>query len=681
MNQQPHIDLPSYQSIHPKDIPDTLDVILNHNLDTIDQLLKLHHEFDWETLIQPMEILGDQLHNYWSTVSHLHAVVDSDALRKAYNACLPRLSDYYTQMSHNQKLYQAIQSIKNSKKFSTLNKAQQKVINNDLRDFALAGVALDADKKKQFAHITKKLSELSATFEQNLLDATQAWRYHTTDETELSGLPESTKQLGKQFAEQKKLDGWCLTLDMPTYHAVVTYADNRQLREQFYQAYCTRASDQGPNANQFDNSHLIDEILELRFQLANLLDFKNYADYSLATKMANNPHEVTAFLKELLSKCLPKAKAEVEELNQFAKTAFGINELKAWDTAYYSEKLCQAQYNISQEDLRPYFAEPNVLEGLFVIVHKLFGLTIKERQAVDTWHKEVRCYEVYDAENHLRALFLIDLYARENKRGGAWMDECRVRRKIDDTTVQLPIAYLTCNLNPPVGNTPALFTHDEVITLFHEFGHCLQHMLTTVDYADVAGINGIPWDAVEVASQFLENWAWQKQSLDLFAKHYQTGEPLPDKLYQRMERAKNFHRAMMLVRQIELATFDFDLHLNYQPGVKNQAQKVLNAIRQQTALFKTPDYNRFQNGFAHIFIGGYAAGYYSYLWAEIMSADAFSLFLENGVFDQATSAKFLQYILEPGGTEEPAVLFKAFRGREPTVDALLEQADITLARR
>lgn len=676
MSTDLYIDLPAYNKIDAKKVPTELKYIIDTNLDSIDKLLADNNQPTWDNLIQPMETLGDNLHNYWSTISHMHSVVNSESLREAYNACLPMLSDYHTAISHNKKLYAAVQAIAKAEDFSKLSAAQQKVIENDLRDFKLAGVALSAEKKAKFADIAKQLSELSAKFEQNLLDATQAWHYHTTDEKDLIGLPATTLHLAKAAAAQKQLDGWCLTLDMPVYHAVMTYADNRQLREKFYYAYTTRASDQGPNAGQNDNTAIIDEILALRHELAVLLGFANYAEYSLATKMADEPAQVLEFLQELLSKCLPKAKQDVAELEEFAKTAFGIDQLQAWDTSYYSEKLRQAQYAISQEDLRPYFAEANVLEGLFLIVNKLFGLSIKQRQNVDTWHKDVRCYEVYDENNQLRALFLIDLYARENKRGGAWMDECRVRRKTDTEATQVPIAYLTCNLNPPAGDIPALFTHDEVVTLFHEFGHCLQHMLTTVDHADVSGINGIPWDAVEVASQFLENWAWQKQSLNLFAKHWQTGEQLPDELFQKMERAKNFHRAMMIVRQLEFALFDFTLHLDYQVGVNHQAQDTLNAIRTRTALLPTPTFNRFQNGFAHIFAGGYAAGYYSYLWAEVMSADAFSLFLQNGVFDRSTSQKFMQCILEPGGTEEPSKLFKAFRGRDPQVDALLQQADI-----
>ena len=399
MNENTYINLPNYQSVDPKKIPTDIENILQNNIEAIDNLLNASKTFQWSNLIQPMESLGDELHNYWSTVSHMHSVVNSDDLRDAFNACLPLLSDYYTRISHNKKLYNAIQSIAESSEFAALSKAQKKVIANDLRDFKLAGVALSDDKKKIFADTAKKLTELSAKFEQNLLDATQAWHYHVTDEKELAGLPEITKQIAKKAAEQKQLDGWCLTLEMPIYHAVTTYAASREIRKQFYEAYCTRASEEGPNAGQWDNGTLIDEILDLRYQMATLLGFANYADYSLATKMVEKPEQVEAFLSELRTKCLPKAKQEVEALNQFAKTAFGIEQLKAWDINYYSEKLRQAQYSISQEDLRPYFPEQNVLTGLFAIVNKLFGLTIKERNSVDKWHNDVRCFEVFDKDN------------------------------------------------------------------------------------------------------------------------------------------------------------------------------------------------------------------------------------------------------------------------------------------
>ncbi|MCL4153345.1 UNVERIFIED_CONTAM: hypothetical protein GTU68_032077 [Idotea baltica] len=455
----------------------------------------------------------------------------------------------------------------------------------------------------------------------------------------------------------------------------MTYADNGELRQEVYTAFATRASDQGPNANRWDNTHVIAEILSLRHQLANLIGFENHAQRSLATKMAQSPQQVLDFLNDLATKSKPIAIEEVAELRAFAKDSAGMTQLSAWDMSYFAEKLRQQRYAISQEEVKLYFPESKVVPGLFAVVNRLYGLTISERHDVEVWHPTVRFFDIFDANGALRGQFYLDLYARNHKRGGAWMDECLVHRQTA-VGLQTPVAYLTCNFSEPLGDKPALFTHDEVTTLFHEFGHGLHHMLTKIHYAGVSGINGVPWDAVELPSQFMENWCWEREALDLISGHYETGEPLPDVLFDKMIAARNFQSAMMMLRQLEFSLFDFRLHLEYDPAQTNQADKVLAQVREQVSVIKAPAFNRFAHSFSHIFAGGYAAGYYSYKWAEVLSADAFSKFEENGIFDRATGLAFLQAILEQGGSREPMDLFVEFRGREPEIDALLRHSGI-----
>lgn len=669
------MNLPNFSSIKPEQIELKLDGILTANRQAIAKLLEQDH-FTWDNLLQPLEDTDDKLDAYWSLVSHLHAVMDNDKLREAYNACLPKLAEYSTEVGHNKKLFAAIESIAKGPDFSKFDSAQQKVVEHALRDFKLAGVALNDEMKKEYAQLVTRLTKLTSKFEQNVLDATHAWHKHITDEAALSGLPEHARQMAKQMAQQRKLDGYLFTLDIPSYLAVIKFADSRPLREECYRAYVTRASEAGPTSDKWDNSEIMKEILALRLNLSKLLEFEHYAEESLATKMAESPQEVLDFLNQLADASLPKAKVEYSELEAFAKAELDIEKLEAWDVTYVSEKLRQKQYDISQEDLRPYFPQPQVLDGLFAVVKRLFGLDIKPVIDVDVWHKDVKCFAIYDESDALRSYFYIDLYARENKRGGAWMDDCQGRRKLANGEMQIPIAFVTCNFSGPVGSDPALFTHDDVVTLFHEFGHALQHMLTTIDYADVAGINGIPWDAVEVASQFLENYAWQKESLAFIAKHYKTGESLPDALFDKMQRAKNFLVAMQMMRQLEFALFDFTLHIEFDTEQEQQIQKTLNRVRDQVSVVPAPEFNRFQHSFSHIFAGGYAAGYYSYKWAEVMAADAFDLFLEANIFDKKVAKKYLEHILEPGGSKEFSEMFKAFRGRDPQVEALLKQSGI-----
>jgi oligopeptidase A len=489
-------------------------------------------------------------------------------------------------------------------------------------------------------------------------------------------LPEDAKLAAAEAAAQKELSGWVFTLEFPSYIAIMTYADNRDLRAELYQAYCTRASDQGPTAGQFDNSAIIEETLALRHELAQLLDFDNAAEESLATKMAESPAQVLEFLADLARRAKPQALQDLSELKAFVKAQFGVEELSSWDVTYYSEKLKQAKYSISDEALRPYFPETKVVPGLFSVLNKLFGISVQKREGVDVWHPDVSFYDIFDIKGELRGSFYLDLYARAKKRGGAWMDDCQGRRWKADGSLQHPVAYLTCNFNKPVGGKPALFTHDEVVTLFHEFGHGLHHMLTQVDASAVAGISGVAWDAVELPSQFLENWCWQPEALALISGHYQTGEALPQDMLDKMLAAKNFQSALFLVRQLEFALFDFRLHAEYDPALGGRVQQILDEVRQQVSVIIPPRFNRFQHGFSHIFSGGYAAGYYSYLWAEVLSADAFGRFEEEGIFNAAVGQDFLHCILEKGGSAEPMELFKAFRGREPSNAALLRHMGI-----
>ena len=574
-------------------------------------------------------------------------------------------------------LFAAYQQLSASDEFSQLNTAQQKVITNALRDFKLSGIALNSQDQKRYGEISARLSELSSTFGNNILDATHAFNVNITDEKELSGLPASAKEAAKALAEAQEKSGWLFTLDIPSYLPVMTYCDNQALREKMYRAYVTRASEIGPNAGEYDNSPIMSELLALRHELANLLGFDSFAEKSLATKMANNSNEVIGFLEDLAVKSKAQGEQDLVEVTAFAKQNFAQSDLQAWDLPYYSEKLKQERYAISDEELRPYFPESKVVAGLFEVVHRLFGLTISERKDVDTWHKDVKFFDVLDKNQQLRGSFYFDLYARAHKRGGAWMDDCVGRRELANGDIQYPVAYLTCNFNGPVGDKPALFTHDEVVTLFHEFGHGIHHMLTQINAAGVSGINGVPWDAVELPSQFLENWCWQPEALAFISGHYQTDESLPQDMLDKMLAAKNFQSAMQMIRQLEFSLFDFKMHAQYSPEKGDEIQQVLNQVRDDYAVFKAPEFNRFQHSFGHIFGGGYAAGYYSYKWAEVLSADAFSRFEEEGIFNQTVGHDFLSNVLEMGGSKEPSELFKAFRGREPSIDALLRHSGIT----
>jgi len=668
--------LPPFSQIRPEHVEPAIKQVLNDNRAQLDQLLDGTDSYSWDNLLAPLEDMMDRLSAIWSPVSHMNSVVNSDALRDAYNTCLDQLSEYYTELGQNKKLFLAYRQIAEGGAYKNLDQIQKKVIENELRDFRLSGIDLSDEHQQRYRDIMQSLSRLTSKFGENVLDATQDWSKHITDPNELSGLPESALALTKQQAENAGLEGYLLNLEFPSYFPVITYADNRELRYEMYQAYVTRASDEGPSAGKWDNTPVMEEILALRHEVAQLLGFNNYAERSIATKMAATTDQVVNFLQELADCSLPVAKKELQDVRNFALDKFNHQELEAWDLAYYSEKLRQSQYNISQEELKPYFPAAQVIEGMFAVVGKLYNIHIQEKSGIDTWHEDVQFYEILDRNNNLRGQFYLDLYARANKRGGAWMDEC-ISRKKRDGKVQTPVAYLTCNFTPPIGNDPALLTHGEVETLFHEFGHGLHHMLTQIDYTSVSGISGVAWDAVELPSQFMENWCWEKEALDLFARHYQTGDKIPDELYQRMKAARNFQSAMQMVRQLEFSLFDFRLHMEYKPESDTQVYQLLETVRKQVAVMQPPSFNRFPHSFSHIFAGGYAAGYYSYKWAEVLSADAFSAFEESSIFDSHTGQRFLQSILEKGGSREPMELFVEFRGREPSIDALLRHSGLT----
>ncbi|MCJ2378534.1 oligopeptidase A [Vibrio sp. ZSDZ34] len=670
-------DLPPFSQIKPEHVKPAVEQAIEACRKKIEQVLEGNDTPTWDNLVAPIEQVDDSLSRLWSPVSHMNSVVNSDELREAYESCLPLLSEYGTWVGQHKGLFEAYKAIKDAKSFAALSQAQQKTIKDALRDFELSGIGLPADEQHRYGEISKRMSELGSQFSNNVLDATMGWSKHVTDEKELAGMPESALAAAQAAAQAKELDGYLLTLDIPSYLPVLTYCDNQALRQELYEAYVTRASDRGPNAGQWDNTEIITEQLKLRHEIARLLGFATYSEKSLATKMAETPAQVLGFLNDLAVKAKPQGEREVEELRRFSEKEFGVTELNLWDIAYYSEKQKQHLFQFSNEELRPYFPESKVVSGLFEVLNRVFGMQIKEREGVDTWHESVRFFDIFDSEGTLRGSFYLDLYAREHKRGGAWMDECRVRRTNLDGELQTPVAYLTCNFNKPVGDKPAMFTHDEVVTLFHETGHGIHHMLTKIDAGAVSGINGVPWDAVELPSQFLENWCWEEEALAFISGHYETGEPLPKEMLEKMLSAKNFQSAMFILRQLEFGLFDFTLHTEYDPEVGARVLETLAEVKGKVAVLPSLEWNRFSHSFSHIFAGGYSAGYYSYLWAEVLSSDAYSRFEEEGIFNKETGQSFLNNILEMGGSEEPMELFKRFRGREPEIDALLRHAGIS----
>jgi oligopeptidase A len=668
--------LPRFDKIVLSEIPAKLEACLAGARDQIADLLdQPEQEFD-SSIVGKMNSIEEAIDHLWSPITHLNGVADNPELREIFTDCLAKVSDFYTELGQNRALFDRYIALQKYSEFETLDIERKRVITNAIRNFQLAGVDLNGGARDEFRALQAKLSDLGNQFERNLLDATESWHRDVTDKQLLAGLPQSAIDLGRQAAQTANVDGWRFGLQMPSYLPIVRYADNRELRKQFYTAYSTRASEL-QDKGQYDNASVIREILQARQTLAQLHKRPHYADYALTTKMADNANDVIGFLNELNAAAKPVAKKEIADLIEFAIDNGGPDKLETWDLAYYSEKLREQKFSFSVEQVREYFAADTVVSGLFEVVNKLFGISARAAGAPSVWSASgVTFYELLDEDQQVIGGFYTDLYARQGKRGGAWMDTC-LSRRMRNNTLEVPVAYLTCNFTPPLDDNPALLTHDEVETLFHEFGHCLHHLLTQVLEPDVGGINGVAWDAVELPSQFLEHWCWEREALNLMAKHYQTERPIPDDLVAKMRAAKTFQSGMQTLRQIEFAMFDMQIHTSYDAFGDDTVQGILDNIRSEVAVFKTPSFNRFQNSFSHIFAGGYAAGYYSYKWAEVLSSDAFSRFEEEGVFNQDTGADFRQTILARGGSEDAAELFKRFRGRLPDITALLRHTGLT----
>ncbi|HEY0941304.1 MAG TPA: M3 family metallopeptidase [Steroidobacter sp.] len=659
------LDLPVFSAIKPAEVEGNLRALLDSNRAELERLLATDNP-TWQSVIVPLEEMQHRLSRTWSPIGHMNGVVNSDELRAAYNACLPLLTAWNTDLAQNERLYKAYETVLKNEG-AQLTSGQRKLVENALRDFRLAGVALPPDKKQRYKALVEQLATLQSKFDENVMDATNAWSRHLTEQQEIAGLPKPIVERARAAAEAKQLSGWLFTLDAPNYQAVMMHAAHEPLRRDFYHGWSTRASDQDGNEGRWDNTALMEQILAVRHEVAGLVGFPNYAEYSLATKMASSVPEVRSFLEQLAAKSKPIAQQEFEQLTKFAG-----RELNAWDVAFYAEKLKRERFDLSEEALRPYFPLPRVLSGMFSVAEKLYGVKIVERGGVDIYHPDVRFYDILNADGSLRGGFFVDLYARPKKRGGAWMDECVGRKRLGGPT-SLPVAYLVCNFMPPVGSQPSLLTHSEVVTMFHEFGHGLHHMLTRVDYPSIAGINGVAWDAVELPSQFMENFAWRAEVIPMISAHVETGEPLPEAELNRLLGTRTFQAAMQTVRQLEFALFDLRIHSELVPGAPSRIMEILQEVRAQVAVVKPPEFNRFAHSFQHIFSGGYAAGYYSYKWAEVLAADAFSAFEEGGIFNPAVSNKFLSSILEQGGSRDAMEAFVEFRGRKPKIEPLLKQ--------
>ncbi len=668
--------LPLFDAIKPEHVLPALEQALHEARQTVVGLIELA-EPTWGSLMVPLEALDEHLSRVWGPVTHLNAVCDSDELRPVYQQGVAKMAEWGSELAQNEALYAAMKKVRERDDYTSLSHERQQVLEHALRDFRLSGAELAGDAKGRFKAIKMRMSELATSFEQHVLDATRSFELHLEDEVDLAGLPDSVRDAARQRAGADNKEGWLFTLDAPSYIPFMQYAERRDLRQQMYTAFATRAS-----SGDLDNAPIIDELLALRAEAASLLGFENYSAYSLATKMANDVDEVTGFMRQLVDKGKSTAEQEVAELKAFAASELDLVELAAWDVPFASEKLRLNTYAISQEELKPWFSDSQVITGMFGLVEKLYGIVIKENTGAPVWYETVRFFDVFDESSQKIASFYLDPYARSHKRGGAWMDECIVRWQKPDGSLQLPVAYLVCNFDAPVGDKPALWTHDEVTTLFHEFGHGLHHMLTEGIELGVSGIRGVPWDAVELPSQFMENFCWERSVVDLFARHYETGESLPDDLFNKMLAAKNFHSAMQMLRQIEFSLFDILLHSEYRPGSDGVSsdktvQDVLNRVRDEVAVMMPPAFNKFQNSFSHIFAGGYAAGYYSYKWAEVLSADVYAAFEEEGVLNAETAQRFRQQILSVGGSKDIMEAFIAFRGRKPEVDALLRHSGLT----
>jgi len=659
--------LPRFAEIKPEHVAPAIEQLLEENRALITRLLADDSLPTWDTFVRPMEDANERLGRAWGPVGHLNAVMNSPELRDAYNSTLPKITAYYAELGQNLALFQKFKALRNSAEFAGLSAARKKIIENELRDFRLGGAELPDDKKTRYLAVQERQSELSSRFSDNILDATNEYTLVIENRGELDGLPEDVLQTAREAAQAAEKTGWLFTLKAPSYLPVMQFADNRDLREKMYRAYATRASEFGKP--ELDNTPLMDEIVTLRAEEAQLLGFANFGELSLAAKMAETPQQVVDFMRELAQRARPFAEKDLVELREFAKTKLDINDMRSWDVAYASEKLREQRYAFSEQEVKQYFPEDAVMTGLFKLVETLFGLQIKPSQA-PVWHETVRFFDIRDAKDNLVGQFYFDLYARNSKRGGAWMDDVITRRRLDNK-IQTPVAYLNCNFSAPVGGKPAVFTHDEVQTLFHEFGHGLHHLLTEVEDLGVSGINGVEWDAVELPSQFMENFCWEWDVLQGMTRHADTNEKLPRALFDKMLAAKNFQSGLATLRQIEFAVFDMLMHSNFNVGQGKTILQLLDEVRAEVAVLIPPEFNRFPQSFSHIFSGGYSAGYYSYKWAEVLSADAYSLFEEHGVLNPEIGARFRAEVLAMGGARPAMESFTAFRGRAPSIDALL----------
>lgn len=664
--------LPRFNQIKPEHVSSAINSLLTEGRTLVEQLATSSEAPTWHNFAHKMEDFEEKLSRAWSQVGHMNAVVNTPELREAYNENLAKLTDFYSDLSQDERLYAKFKEIQAGAKFAKLTPTQQKIVNNEVRDFKLGGAELPAEKKARFKEIAEQLSKIGSKFEENILDTTNDFKHIVTEKAELAGIPEDALQAAADAAKDTGKEGWLFTLHFPSYMPVLQYGDNRALRETLYRAYATRASEFGKH--EWNNTQLIADILKLKQEEAHLLGFNNYGELSLATKMADTPQQVMEFLHTLAKRAKPYAERDMAELKAYAEK-LGINDMQAWDVAYVSEKLREEKYAFSDQEVKQYFPENKVLAGLFRVVETIFGMQMHKADA-PTWHPDASFYEIRNAHGKTIAYFYLDLYARNGKRGGAWMDECITRRK-KDGGIELPAAFLTCNFSAPVGGKPALFTHDEVITLFHEFGHGLHHMLTEVDEYSVSGIKGVEWDAVELPSQFMENFCWEWEVLRHMTAHVDTGAQLPRELFDKMVAAKNFQAGMQTVRQIEFALFDMRLHSQFNPHGSKTALDLIEEVRDEVAVVRPPKWNRFPNSFSHIFAGGYAAGYYSYKWAEVLSADAYSLFEELGVLSEEAGRLFKDEVLAKGGSRPALESFIAFRGREPNIDALLRHNGMT----
>jgi len=654
--------LPRYEALKPAHVAPAIDLLLAEARAAVARAEQAPPE--WEAFVEPLEDATERLGRAWGQVSHLHAVLDSPELRAAYNENQPKLTQFWTELGHNERLYERYRELAASPAFASLSPARRRIVDNALRDFRLSGAELAPEAKRRFGEIQEELARLGTRFAQNLLDATNAWTVEVEDEARLAGIPQDVRDAAQQGDARR----WKFTLHMPSYLPVMQYAEDRALREQMYRAYATRASEFGKP--ELDNTPVIARLLPLRREMAALLGYASYAEVSLEPKMAESPAQVLEFLEDLARRARPHAERDLEELRAFARERLGLPRLEAWDLPFASEKLRQQRYAFSDQEVKRYFPEDAVVGGLFRLVETLYGLRIAPASA-SLWHPDARFFEVRDADGAHVGDFYMDLYARETKRGGAWMDDARARRRVG-ATLQTPAAHLVCNFSRPVGGRPALFTHDEVQTLFHEFGHALHHLLTRVDDLGVSGINGVEWDAVELPSQFMENFCWEWDVLRHMTRHVDTGEALPRALYDKMLAAKNFQSGLGFLRQIEFSVFDMRLHSDFDPAAARGVLELLREVRERIAVIVPPEWNRFPNSFSHIFGGGYAAGYYSYKWAEVLSADAYAAFEEaSEILDARMGARFRDEVLAVGGSRPAAESFRAFRGREPDVTALL----------